>query len=147
MLDDGPLSGLDGRRNSLLVFDFSTIQNTGGPQLMRVTEDGQRLSITTNQAGKRAMLYTSGPTHPTALDILDLGPNSCPHYPRLTADEKRLMISDYSSHDFTQGDHQFRVAPGGATSRIPRSIPTRRGRRSGIQVGQASGRGVPNAAR
>jgi len=78
---------------------------------MRVTEDGQRLSITTNQAGKRAIFYTSAPTHPTVPDILDLGPNSCPHYLRLTADEKRLNGSPIPpSNDFTQGDHKFHVA-------------------------------------
>jgi hypothetical protein len=115
---------------------------------MRVTEDGQRRSITTNQAGKRAMFYTSEPTHPTVLDLLDLGPNSCPHYLRLTADEKRLMISDYSLKRLHSGRSPVPCGSPVAPQAGYR-VPYRPGAaaRSGVQVGPACGRGVPNAAR
>src|SRR5207253_2309103 len=77
------------------VFDFGSIQKAGWPQLMRMTEDGKRLFITMNQAGKVAMFDTSEPAEPKLLRVMDLGPNSGPHYLRLTADERRLVVSDY----------------------------------------------------
>jgi hypothetical protein len=72
------------------VFDFGSIQKGGWPQLMRMTQDGQRLFITLNQAGKVVMFDTSKPSRPQVLRILDLGTDSGPHYLRLTADERRL---------------------------------------------------------
>ena len=97
------------------VFDFSTIQKGGWPQLMRMTEDGQRLFITMNQAGKVVMFDTSDPTAPKVLRVLDLGPGSGPHYLRLSADEERLVISDYFLNEDTfgkvhaEGDHKVHV--------------------------------------
>ena len=97
------------------VFDFSSIEKGGWPQLMRMTEDGKRLFITMNQAGKVVMFDTSEPADPKVLHVLDLGADSGPHYLRLTADEQRLVISDYFLNEdsfgkvHAEGDHKVHV--------------------------------------
>ncbi len=48
-----------------------------------------------NQAGKIAMLDIANADEPRCLKVLELGPNSGPHYLVQTPDEKRLVISDY----------------------------------------------------
>jgi hypothetical protein len=98
------------------VFDFRSIQKSGWPQLMRMTRDGTRLFITMNQAGKIVMFDTSEPTRPKVLRILDLGPDSGPHYLRLTDDERRLVVTDYFLNEdsfgkvHAEGDHKVHVA-------------------------------------
>jgi selenium-binding protein 1 len=98
------------------VFDFSTIQPGGLPQLMRMTSDGSRLFISMNAAGKVVMFDTSNPSQPRVLKVLNLGADSGPHYIALTEDEKRLVISDYflNEDDFgkvhAEGDHKIHVA-------------------------------------
>jgi selenium-binding protein 1 len=98
------------------VFDFTTIAKGGWPQLIRMTEDGRRLFITMNVAGRVAMFDTSDPERPELLSTLDLGPDSGPHYLALTRDERRLVISDYflNEDDFgkvhQEGDHKVHVA-------------------------------------
>jgi selenium-binding protein 1 len=98
------------------VFDFSTIAKGGWPQLMQVTRDGKRLFISMNQAGKIAMFDIADADTPRLLKVLDLGPNSGPHYIKLTSDEKRLVISDYFLNEdnfgkvHAEGDHQIHVA-------------------------------------
>ena len=98
------------------VFDFASIAKGGWPQLMRVTSDGRRLFVSMNQAGKVVMFDISDPDEPRILKVLDLGPNSGPHYITLTPDEKRLVISDYflNEDDFgkvhAEGDHKIHVA-------------------------------------
>jgi hypothetical protein len=116
MLDDH-LYLLDTQRGTALpVFDFSTIAAGGWPQLMRITEDGRRLFISLNQAGKVLMLDISQPRHPRLAATLDLGPTSGPHYIALTRDEKRLVISDYFLNEdsmgkvHAEGDHRIHVA-------------------------------------
>jgi selenium binding protein SBP56 len=116
MLDDH-LYLLDTQRGtSRPVFDFSTIAKGGWPQLMRVTSDGKRLFISMNQAGKVAMFDISDPEEPRLLKVLDLGPNSGPHYITLSRDEKRLVISDYFLNEdnfgkvHAEGDHKIHVA-------------------------------------
>lgn len=116
MLDDH-LYLLDTQRGtSQAVFDFSTISAGGWPQLMRITEDGQRLFISMNQAGKVLMLDVSSPIRPKLAATLDLGPASGPHYIALTRDEKRLVISDYFLNEdsmgkvHAEGDHRVHVA-------------------------------------
>jgi selenium-binding protein 1 len=116
MLDD-KLYLVDTRNGTAAaVFDFSTIQKGGWPQLMRTTRDGRRLFITLNQAGKVVMFDTSEPSTPKVLNILDLGPSAGPHYLRLTEDERRLVISDYFLNEdsfgkvHAEGDHKIHVA-------------------------------------
>jgi len=98
------------------VFDFSTIQKGGWPQLMRVTSDGRRLFISMNQAGKVVMFDISDPDEPRVLKVLDLGPGSGPHYITLSPDEERLVISDYFLNEdnfgkvHAEGDHRIHVA-------------------------------------
>jgi hypothetical protein len=98
------------------VFNFASIHKGGWPQLIRITEDGTRLFITLNQAGKVVMFDTSEPTQPKVLRVLDLGAASGPHYLRLTENERRLVISDYflNEDDFgkvhAEGDHKVHVA-------------------------------------
>ena len=55
---------------------------------MRMTDDGGRLFITLNVAGKVVMLDTSDPERPRLLKVVDLGQASGPHYLALTADER-----------------------------------------------------------
>ena len=116
MLDDN-LYLLDTRQGTArAVFDFGTISKGGWPQLMRITQDGKRLFISMNQAGKVAMLDISEADEPRLLKVLDLGPNSGPHYIALTPDEKRLVISDYFLNEdnfgkvHAEGDHKIHVA-------------------------------------
>ncbi|HEY8132818.1 MAG TPA: selenium-binding protein SBP56-related protein [Thermoanaerobaculia bacterium] len=116
MLDD-KLYLVDTRQGTATaVFDFKTISSGGWPQLMRMTRDGRRLFITMNQAGKVVMFDTSQPARPRVLTVLDLGPNSGPHYLRLTKNEKRLVISDYFLNEddigkvHAEGDHKIHVA-------------------------------------
>ncbi|HZU24991.1 MAG TPA: selenium-binding protein SBP56-related protein [Bryobacteraceae bacterium] len=97
------------------VFDFASIQKGGWPQLMRMTADGRRLFITMNQAGKVVMFDTSDPDQPKVLRVLDLGAESGPHYLRLSADERRLVVSDYFLNEdaagkvHAEGDHKVHV--------------------------------------
>jgi 56kDa selenium binding protein (SBP56) len=98
------------------VFDFGTISKGGWPQLMRITQDGKRLFVSMNQAGKVAMFDIFDPDEPRLLKALELGPNSGPHYIALTPDDKRLVISDYFLNEdsfgkvHAEGDHKIHVA-------------------------------------
>jgi selenium-binding protein 1 len=98
------------------VFDFASIAKGGWPQLMRMTEDGRRLFITMNEAGKVVMFDTSEPSAPRVLSVLELGATAGPHYLRLTGDERRLVISDYFLNEdsfgkvHAEGDHKIHVA-------------------------------------
>jgi len=98
------------------VFDFSIIAKGGWPQLMQMTRDGKRLFISMNQAGKVAMFDISDADEPRLLTVLDLGPNSGPHYIKLSPDERRLVISDYFLNEdnfgkvHAEGDHRIHVA-------------------------------------
>ena len=116
MLDD-KLYLVDTKRGTATaVFDFASIAKGGWPQLMRMTDDGRRLFITMNQAGKVVMFDTSKPASPKVLSVLDLGADAGPHYLRLTKDERRLVISDYFLNEdamgkvHAEGDHKIHVA-------------------------------------
>ena len=116
MLDDH-LYLLNTRRGTArALFDFASIAKGGWPQLMRITSDGRRLFVSMNQAGKVVMFDISEPDEPRVLKVLDLGPNSGPHYITLTPDEKRLVISDYFLNEdnfgkvHAEGDHKIHVA-------------------------------------
>src|SRR6185295_13986680 len=107
---------IDTRRGTArAVFDFGAVATGGWPQLMRMTEDGDRLFITLNTAGKVVMLDTSDPEAPKLLKVVDLGPASGPHYLALTADERRLVVSDYFLNEdeagkvHAEGDHKVHV--------------------------------------
>jgi selenium-binding protein 1 len=62
------------------------------------------------------MFDTSQPESPKVLGVLDLGAAAGPHYLRLTADERRLVISDYFLNEdaagkvHAEGDHKIHVA-------------------------------------
>ncbi len=98
------------------VFDFGAIAKDGWPQLMRITSDGTRLFVSMNQAGKVVMFNITDPDEPRVLKVLDLGPNSGPHYIALTGDERRLIITDYFLNEdsfgkvHAEGDHKVHVA-------------------------------------
>jgi hypothetical protein len=62
MLDDHLYLVDTERGTAKAVFDFSSIQASGWPQLMRVTRDGRRLFVSMNQAGKIAMSIFPIPT-------------------------------------------------------------------------------------
>jgi selenium-binding protein 1 len=114
---DGQLYLLDTRQGTAKsVFDFASIAKGGWPQLMRLTRDGKRLFVSMNMAGKVAMFDTSDPETPKILKVLDLGANSGPHYLSLTADDRRLIITDYFLNEdevgkvHAEGDHKVHVA-------------------------------------
>jgi len=116
MLDD-KLYLLDTRNGTArAVFDFSSIQKGGWPQLMSVTSDSNRLFISMNQAGKVVMFDIADPDEPRLLKVLDLGPGSGPHYIALAPDERRLVVSDYFLNEdnfgkvHAEGDHKIHVA-------------------------------------
>jgi len=105
------------------VFDFSQFAVPGlsiWPQLFQITRDGTRLFITLNYsgyAGKVVQFDISYPEQPKVLSVVDLGPNSGPHYLALTKDEKRLVVSDYFLVEDlvppgvvkAEGDHKIHV--------------------------------------
>ena len=114
---DGKLYLLDNKAGTAKpVFDFATIAKDGWPQLLRMTNDGKRLFIAMNTAGKVVMFDTSDPEKPRVMKLLDLGANSGPHYIALTSDERRLVITDYflnedeSGKVHAEGDHKVHVA-------------------------------------
>lgn len=98
------------------VFDFASIAKGGWPQLMQITHDGRRLFVSMNLAGKVAMFDISDADEPRLLHVLELGPNSGPHYINLSPDERRLVISDYFLNEdnfgkvHAEGDHKIHVA-------------------------------------
>jgi selenium-binding protein 1 len=97
------------------VFDFATIAKGGWPQLMRLTANGKRLFISMNMAGKLVMFDVENPELPRVVKVVDLGPQSGPHYIALTPDQKRLVVSDYFLNEDTlgkvhaEGDHKVHV--------------------------------------
>lgn len=85
-----------GTAKAVFNFDTLAVGNTPAmPQLLRVNQQGTRLFVTVNAAGKVAMLDISSPEQPKVLSVVNLGPASGPHFLRLTGDEKRLIVTDY----------------------------------------------------
>ena len=105
------------------VFNFDSFAIQGAPvwpQLLRLNQAGTRLFITLNYAGaagKVVMFDSTRPEQPEVLSTVDLGPNSGPHYLRLTQDEKRLVVTDYFLVEdlapggivHAEGDHKIHV--------------------------------------
>ncbi len=121
---DNQLYLIDPRRGTATpVFDFSgfAIPNAPvWPQLLRTTQDGQRLFVSLNyagMAGKIVMLDITIPEQPKVMSVVDLGAGSGPHYLRLTRDERRLVVSDYFFVEdlapggvvHAEGDHKIHV--------------------------------------
>jgi len=80
------------------VFDFDVFSSANVPampQLLRMNRQGTRLFVTLNGAGMVAMFNIARPDQPTLMSVVDLGPDSGPHFMRLTRDEKRLVVTDY----------------------------------------------------
>jgi selenium-binding protein 1 len=80
------------------VFDFDVFSDPDAsamPQLLRMNQQGTRLFVTLNGAGKVVMFNIARPDHPEVMSVVDLGPGSGPHYLQLTSDEKRLVVTDY----------------------------------------------------
>ena len=114
---DGHLYLVDTQRGTAQsVFDFNTIAQGSWPQLMRISTDGKRLFISINLAGKVALFDIAHPEAPRLVSLLDLGPNSGPHYINLTKDDRRLVVSDYFLNEdsfgkvHAEGDHKVHVA-------------------------------------
>ena len=105
---------------STAVFDFgafSTPNASAMPQLLRMNREGTRLFVTLNGAGKVLMFNIARPEQPRLMSVVDLGPDSGPHYLRLTSDEQRLVVTDYFLVEdlapggivMIEGDHKIHV--------------------------------------
>jgi 56kDa selenium binding protein (SBP56) len=102
------------------VFDFDAFSSPNTPampQLLRMNREGTRLFVTLNGAGKVVMFNIARPDHPEVMSVVDLGPDSGPHFLRLTGDETRLVVSDYFLVEdlapggivTAEGDHKIHV--------------------------------------
>jgi hypothetical protein len=87
------------------------------PQLLKTNLEGTRLFVTLNGAGKVVMFNIARPDRPQVMSVVDLGPDSGPHFLRLTSDEKRLVVTDYFLVEDlapggivnVEGDHKIHV--------------------------------------
>ena len=102
------------------VFDFAVFSGPkvpAMPQLLRMNRDGTRLFVTLNGAGKVVMFNIARPDRPQLMSVVDLGPDSGPHFLRLTSDEQRLVVTDYFLVEdleptgivTLEGDHRIHV--------------------------------------
>ena len=82
-----------------------------------MNREGTRLFVTLNGAGKVVMFNIARPDRPQVMSVVDLGPESGPHYLSLTSDEKRLVVTDYFLVEDlvpngivnVEGDHKIHV--------------------------------------
>jgi hypothetical protein len=68
------------------------------PHLFVINSTGTRLALTLNYKGldgKVLWIDITNREHPTVLSVLELGPNSGPHYVNFAPGEDRLVVSDY----------------------------------------------------
>jgi selenium-binding protein 1 len=88
------------------------------PQILQLTGDGTRLITGLFQSGRILMLDTTNRTKLTQVAALDLGAGAGPHNIMLTADDSRLVVTDYFlDEDFPflsgkvrlDGDHKVQV--------------------------------------
>jgi selenium-binding protein 1 len=107
-----------GTARAVFNFDLFSVPNTPAmPQLLRINKEGTRLFVTLNGAGKVVMFNIARPDHPEILSVVDLGPDSGPHYLQLTGDEQRLVVTDYFLVEDlapggvvqAEGDHKIHV--------------------------------------
>jgi hypothetical protein len=118
---DGKLYLVDTQEGTATtVFDFnvfSTQSVPAMPQLLRMNQEGTRLFVTLNGAGKVVMFDIENPRRPKLLSAVNLGAGSGPHYLRLTSDERRLVVTDYFLVEDlipggivnVEGDHKIHV--------------------------------------
>jgi len=85
-------------------------------QLLDITKSGKsRLLTGAFQAGQVIMLDVSDPENPKQAAVVDLGKGAGPHSLYLSADDKRLVVTDYflEEEDFGkihfEGDHKVHV--------------------------------------
>jgi hypothetical protein len=108
------------RGTATAVFDFGvfSVGNVSAmPQLLKTNREGTRLFVTLNGAGKVVMFDIARPDRPQVMSVVDLGPDSGPHFLRLTSDEKRLVVTDYFLVEDlapggivnVEGDHKIHV--------------------------------------
>jgi len=95
----------------------------GMVQLITMPDDGNRMIFASFQAGQIGQLDITDRYHFVQLgNVVDLGFNSGPHNHLLTADQKRLVVSDYflDEDDFGKvhfdGDHKVHVVDVTTTS-------------------------------
>lgn len=87
----------------------------GMVQLLAMLDRGDRLIFGSFQAGQVGMLDISNPAHFTQKAIVNLGIDAGPHSIHLTADNSRLVVTDYflNEDDFGkihfEGDHKVHV--------------------------------------
>jgi selenium-binding protein 1 len=92
-------------------------------QLLDVTKTGKsRLLTGAFQAGQVIMLDVSKPEKPKQSAVVNLGVDSGPHTLSLTADDKRLVVTDYFLNEdgfgkiHFEGDHKVHVIKVGENS-------------------------------
>lgn len=87
----------------------------GMVQLLAMLDRGDRLIFGSFQAGQVGMLDISNPAHFTQKAIVNLGVNAGPHSIHLTADNSRLVVTDYFLNEDAfgkihfEGDHKIHV--------------------------------------
>jgi 56kDa selenium binding protein (SBP56) len=99
------------------VWDSAAINGPGMamPQIMAMTQRGDRLIFPLLATGQIVMLDVSDPAHPAPLSVISLGAGAGPHDIDLTEDDKRLIVTDYflDEDDFGkihfEGDHKVHV--------------------------------------
>jgi hypothetical protein len=84
------------------VLDFNDYALPGAskpwPHLFKINRAGTRLVLTLNYRGldgKVVWINIEDREHPIVTDIVDLGPNSGPHYVNFSPTEDRVVVADY----------------------------------------------------
>lgn len=99
---------------------FDTSSQGGMPQILQLTRDGSRLFTGLFESGRVIMLDTTNRARLKQIASVDLGAGAGPHNIMLTADSKRLIVTDYflDQDDFPfanpgkvrlDGDHKVHV--------------------------------------
>ena len=104
------------------VFDLSTVTPHvdtpvlgGMGQIMATPQSGDRLIVGTFMAGQVVMLDTSNRLSPKQISVVSFGANAGPHNIVLSADDSRLVVTDYFLNEDAagiihfEGDHKVHV--------------------------------------